>query len=99
MPDRYFECVTVACKNKICGTLLVLQVLNEVEHPHPQGQPFRVPIVIDCRDFQESCPACGQESTYSHGDIHVMPLANQTPGVLSRSYSQARSPMGNEGDN
>ncbi len=81
--DKYFDCVTTPCKS--CKIIMNLQTVQEI-HKEP---PFRIPVVIDCKDFQEECPDCGQENTYSHGDIHVEILANQPVGHYSHRFAAA----------
>ena len=90
--DRYFRCAIVKCKTEGCETGLVLQVIEEVE-PKPNPIAFTISILRECREFQETCPNCGREHTYSRLDIEQVTLVNQPLGFLARSFAQATAPL------
>ena len=88
MPDetKYYECVITHCKNKDCGIAFSLQVIREL----PAANVYTFSIFDDCKPFQERCPRCDQESTYSRGDISIDHLPNQIPGRYSQRFVDAR---------
>ena len=86
MSDEYFECLTVVNQCKLHPMIIPVRVFDEIE-PHPPIFPVRT--VLDCKEFLEPCPTCGQGFLYSHGDIRAMQLANQMPGYTSKNFARA----------
>jgi hypothetical protein len=88
LPDKsHYTYWTVECNTAICERALIL-----LDYIGPRDD-FRIPFLIECREFEIVCSGCGETHTYSGREVSYKHTTHDPKGFIpSRTFADATRP-------